>query len=144
MKISDVLGAIRFTGFVVLAVYFFAQIPIYGTPFAGCDEGSFWSWSGCAPWPEFVRGFVFVLFCALALPSKIWLTAVACVIVLVIGALGGSEGTRLGIYREVASVQDYVGLLYLGAPLLLGGVLAAISHYLALRRRRTVPDGAAA
>ncbi|MEW8624161.1 MAG: hypothetical protein AB2551_00240 [Candidatus Thiodiazotropha sp.] len=123
----------------VVGVGLFSLIPIYGVPFGGCIESGIRSFAtGCSPWPEFLRGFMFIAAIVIIAVHKKPLTFIGLATVLLVVLAGGVA--LIGTGEEMSYFQaNYLAILeHLSNPLLLGSfaallMYAAITKVFALR-----------
>ncbi len=122
-----IVTILRVFAAIILALLWVGLFPIYSDPFAGCDSyGYLTLQEGCSNWPQFFRGFGFVLIAAVIAPSRIHLHYVAIVVIGIATLFGGFEGLRLGGHFDVHSLNDLAGQAFRTYHLFVGGLLALL------------------
>ncbi len=104
-----------------------ALIPVYSAPFSGCEATGFLAdEAGCSSWPEFMRGFVFVICCTLA-PVEYRLPLIALLVLFLLAFLGGVESIMTGEYFRFSTTEPFSLFAYWA---LIGGFLAYVVYRL--------------
>ena len=116
-------------------------IPIYSSPFSGCEGQGLFSVGPCGEWPEIFRGFGFVAICTLLGPPKLWPSLFSLVVVAAVAMLGGLMTIETGLAWDSHGFPNRLALAFGGLPIFLGGTTAfAIWHLVVYIRLRSIGD----
>lgn len=130
-NISIVKIVLRIIVVLVLSIVWVGLIPIYGQPFGGCDFAGYATLElVCSSWPEFLRGFGFVLIWLAITPARIWLYVLVLSLLAVLSVM---EQIRFGSLWYAQSGDELVAALAYGLPIITGG-LVAFAMYFGIRR----------
>ena len=116
----------------IISIALFGLIPIYGSPFGGCVEFGFHTFAiGCSAWPEFTRGFIFIVTLAAISAHKKLFIAIGLTVVILVVMIGGVENIATG--EAIAYFKTYYldVAQHVQTPLLLGA-FAALILYIAI------------
>ena len=106
----------------VLSIVWVDLIPLYGMPFGGCDTQGYATLQlGCSSWPEFIRGFGFVLIWLAIIPARLWLYILVLTLLAVLSVM---EQFRTGILWCAQSAEELIAALAWGLPIITGGFVA--------------------
>ncbi len=123
--------ALRIVVALVLSIVWAGLIPIFGEPFGGCNAHGYVTFElGCISWPEFVRGFGFVLIFMAIAPARISLHVVALTLLAVLSV---SQEVRFNGLTPLQSADGLLLALARGLPIILGG-LVAVGMYFGIRQ----------
>lgn len=112
---------------IVISVIWLPIIPIYGAPFGGCEANGFLTLKiGCSEWPEFIRGFVFIIILSLICKKYISVAIIGLCVIGLISVLGGFELIWQGEIYRFQSVERLYFSVTEGFPLLFGGFIALL------------------
>jgi len=106
----------------VLSIGWVGLIPIFGMPFGGCDTyGHATSELGCSSWPEFVRGFGFVLIFIAIAPNRTWSQVLVMTLLAVLSIL---QEIKTNGFAFLQSADGFFHAIAQGLPIITGGLVA--------------------
>ena len=131
MSSSITKAALRIVVALVTSIVWTGLIPVFGMPFGGCDAYGCTTFElGCSAWPEFIRGFGFVLIWLVIAPSRKWLYVLALILLAVLSVF---HEIKMNGFTLLQSADGILLAVSQGLPILLGG-LTAFGMYVAVRQ----------
>lgn len=118
--------ALRIVVALVMSIAWVGLIPIYGEPSGGCYTSGYATLEyGCSSWPEFIRGFGFVLIWLAIAPASMWLYFLVLTLLAVLSVM---EQIRIGSLWYAQSAGEMVAVLTQGFPIITGGLVAFATY----------------